>query len=151
MALDQVPLVSLNAPAVACQVFDGEGILIHFDRGHYFSVKGAGASMIELLQERPASAGEIGSMLALRFGLDPDYAREVAGRFLGELLAENLVVPAATEGMRPKVPNEGPPSSSPGAERFEEPSLVKYTDLEDLLVLDPIHDVMVTGWPPPAH
>ena len=30
---------------------------------------------------------------------------------------------------------------------FEEPKLEKYSDMEDLLLLDPIHDVEDEGWP----
>jgi hypothetical protein len=28
-----------------------------------------------------------------------------------------------------------------------DPKLEKYTDMEDLLLLDPIHDVQEVGWP----
>ena len=30
---------------------------------------------------------------------------------------------------------------------YESPCLESYTDMEDLLLLDPIHDVGKTGWP----
>ena len=40
----------------------------------------------------------------------------------------------------------GPPASKPD---FQEPALQKYTDMEDLLLLDPIHEVDDTGWPNP--
>ena len=30
---------------------------------------------------------------------------------------------------------------------YEHPVLQKYTDMEDLLLLDPIHDVDEAGWP----
>ena len=33
---------------------------------------------------------------------------------------------------------------------FETPVLEKYTDMAELLLLDPIHDVDATGWPHPA-
>jgi hypothetical protein len=31
--------------------------------------------------------------------------------------------------------------------KFEAPVLQKYTDMQDLLLLDPIHDTDETGWP----
>ena len=30
---------------------------------------------------------------------------------------------------------------------FEAPSLEKYTDMQDLVLLDPVHEVDQTGWP----
>jgi hypothetical protein len=39
------------------------------------------------------------------------------------------------------------PPSAP-KERFEEPALEGFTDLEDLLLLDPVHEVEPSrGWP----
>ena len=39
--------------------------------------------------------------------------------------------------------------TDPGIERlsFEAPILHKYTDMQDLLLLDPIHEVDEAGWP----
>jgi hypothetical protein len=34
-----------------------------------------------------------------------------------------------------------------GKSPFEMPKLSKYTDMEDLLALDPIHEVDEMGWP----
>jgi hypothetical protein len=33
---------------------------------------------------------------------------------------------------------------------FEPPLLEKFTDMEDLLLLDPVHEVDGRGWPHPA-
>jgi len=33
--------------------------------------------------------------------------------------------------------------------RFQPPTLNKYTDMRDMLLLDPIHDVGESGWPVP--
>ena len=32
---------------------------------------------------------------------------------------------------------------------FVAPALTRYTDVKDLLVLDPVHDVDEMGWPTP--
>jgi hypothetical protein len=34
-------------------------------------------------------------------------------------------------------------------QEFSRPILTKYTDMKELLLLDPIHEVDETGWPNP--
>jgi hypothetical protein len=137
----------VNAPKVACQTFDGEVLLIHFERGHYYSATGCAARLIELV-ELGLSESEVGRALMREYGLENDRARQVASRFLEQLISDELFTVAAD----PRADERVAPSSvrlAPGTttKAFEEPLLSKYTDLEDLLVLDPVHDVMMTGWP----
>lgn len=134
---------SLNAAQVACQVLDGEAIVIHFERGHYYSGAGSAALLLELLSEG-SSVAELGSALVGRFGLAPEHAARVIVAFLERLRAEELIVPTpATAATR----SANTADVATTASSFEEPRLVKYTDLEDLLILDPIHEVMLSGWP----
>jgi hypothetical protein len=37
-----------------------------------------------------------------------------------------------------------------GTAEFHAPVLQVYSDMQDLLLLDPIHEVDATGWPMPA-
>jgi len=152
MTLPQPTKFHFDEPAVACQIMDGEAIVIHFDRGDYFSVKGSGAFLLGLL-ERGRGSSELASALSQRFGVELESASRVVSSFLAQLLEEGLVVESAGDAS-----TAASFSASPGSEvetarelEFEPPLLVKYTDLQDLLVLDPIHDVILTGWPPAHH
>jgi hypothetical protein len=42
-----------------------------------------------------------------------------------------------------------PDAASNGSKTFEPPLLEKYTDMQDLVLLDPVHEVDSTGWPAP--
>jgi hypothetical protein len=132
----------LNAAKVACQVLDGEAIVIHFERGHYYSAAGSGALLLGLLSEG-SSVAELGSALVRRFELEPEQAACAVVTFLRQLWAEELLVTiSAGAAERSASPTDLTPMTS-----FEEPRLVKYTDLEDLLILDPVHEVMLSAWP----
>ena len=134
---------ALNPAKVACQVFDGEAIVIHFERGHYFSATGSAALLLALLSDG-SSMAELRSLLVRRFGLEVEHAARVVATFWQQLAGEELLV--ATPG----VTAEGSASAAdptPIATFFEEPLLVKHTELEDLLLLDPIHEVMLSAWP----
>jgi Coenzyme PQQ synthesis protein D (PqqD) len=63
-------------------------------------------------------------------------------RFARELVAEDLV--AETDVAEPR----GVATLSATGSPYEPPVLEKYTDMQELLALDPVHDVEVArGWP----
>ena len=68
---------------------------------------------------------------------------------MAQLQQEQLIAP--DERVAFSASDEPSASSSPsvatGRLAFEAPVLAKYTDMAQLLVLDPIHDVDETGWP----
>lgn len=132
--------VRINAEAAACQIIDGEAVLIHFDSGRYFSSLGSGSEIIRLL-ELGHGVDQITAAFGRHYGAGSDRIADAIRGFVDELLSENLFVAS-------------PSGSAPGAEpvlhvgaEFEPPKLEKYSELEDLLKLDPIHDVDPAGWP----
>ena len=133
----------LSSPRVAMQVIDGEAILIDFERGNYFSARGLGCALLRHFV-LGFTLTELGESLEQR-GRDREQLTLQASRYLRKLVDEELVAPspdlAGPRGDVPDIPYEPP--------EVEEPELVKYTDLADLLLLDPIHDVDEQGWPPP--
>jgi hypothetical protein len=61
--------------------------------------------------------------------------------FVTELIAEGLVV-EASDRERGELP-----ALDVGDGRLDVPLIEKFTDMEDLLLLDPVHDVDARGWP----
>jgi hypothetical protein len=56
------------------------------------------------------------------------------------IIANTIITPGAINHQESAIGNEKP--------KFEKPILEKFTDMEDLLLLDPIHEVDVdAGWP----
>ncbi len=144
----------INAPAVASQVIAGEAILIHFDSGRYYTVEGSGADVLLWLEEG-RSVFEIVSAWAPFSGAERGAIENAVDGFVRTLLDEGLVV-AVEEAKEPSVPTAGrvstqsaPPTTIAARAAFVAPALVTYTDLEELLRLDPIHDVDDAGWPLP--
>ena len=132
----------INGDQVAHEVIEGEAILINFTTGSYFSLEGSGGRVWEGLAAGPASASTLANSLAAVVAVEPAALRETLARFLEELQQEGLV--AATDRVaQPLAPGALEDSPRP----FEAPILRKYTDLEALLLLDPIHDALPSGWP----
>jgi hypothetical protein len=133
---------TLNEPTVASQLIDGETILIHFDHGRYYSASGLGSELLELLllQQTPK---KLAGLLVAQYSLEPSVAEESVARYVETLLGESLIVPDA----RPRAPGNEPLDVRFASKVFEPPVLEMHAELEDLLRLDPLHDVDETGWP----
>jgi len=131
-------------PEVIHQTIDGEVILVHLARGTYHSLRGSGAFLFDPLV-RGASRADLAAMLSA--GTDGELSRIEAAvaRFVEDLWRDGLIVAAVDEaGGDGAVAASSTPSTK---QPFEEPRLETFTDLQDLLLTDPIHDVEPPGWP----
>ena len=135
----------LNEPLVASQEIDGETILIHFDSGRYFCANPTGSAIVAQLR-LGASIAETGESLHARYVIDEPAAKQAVAGFVEVLFAEGLIVPDAV------VTSPAAATTKVDGDRlpFQHPELQKFDDLQDLLMLDPIHDVDQAGWPMPA-
>lgn len=131
----------IDREAVSSDFLEGEVVAIHLGTGIYYSLRGPAAVLWQALAQ-PADAVQLGTILAAQFGVTPAQAEQDATLFLFRLEAEGLVRPAASGG---------PPAAVPVAAAvlpYAPPQLERFSDLQDLLLLDPIHDVGAEGWPP---
>ena len=136
----------VNAPDVLHETIDGEVVLVNMKSGAYYSIDKVGAAIWELLADG-TSTDHITEVLTRRFKGDRDAIAESVARLLASFRDEELVVADTEPGERTATsmnPDTPVPASRP---RFEEPVLQKYTDMQQLLLLDPIHEVDETGWP----
>ena len=134
----------VNSPRVIFENIDGELILVHMEKGAYYTTDEIGAELWGLIDMR-CSVSEMCDALRSRYDADPRVIEHAVSAFLGRLVEEDLVSngESSSPGARP----ESPP---PGEKRpFRPPVLQSYRDMQDMLSLDPIHDVEAAGWPVP--
>jgi hypothetical protein len=132
----------VNRPKVIFEAFEDETVLINLDSGNYYSFSGSAA----LIWDRIISGESIASVIKYlqeRFGNAADIGLSVED-FIRKLVDENLIVKDSNE--TGKNVKQGK-VEIPMLARFERPVLQKYSDMQDLLLLDPIHEVDETGWP----
>ncbi len=129
------------APQVVREVFDDEVIIINMESGNYFSLNATGAYVWSLIEAGFAVDVIVGRVRSDFEGADAFAAQSVKD-LLDQMLREGLIVPGAGPAPTPS------PVSNPATKKpFETPTLAVYTDMQELLLLDPIHDVDETGWP----
>jgi hypothetical protein len=136
---------TVNKPQVVYEPFDNEVVIMNLGSGNYYSTDKVGAEIWQSIVQGIA-LDDINDSIARRYDrTGAEIAREV-NRFSDELQQENLIIP--TQGDEIKVPGSATPHWN-GNEKleFEPPALHKYTDMKDMLLLDPIHEVDESGWP----
>ncbi len=114
---------------------------MNLSSGHYFSSQGSGGELWALI-EAGVTERQMVDFLLLRYGLDDVSARTGVTSFL-EQLREYELVQATADLPTPAGPVEA------AATPYAAPLLNVYSDMQDLLLLDPIHDVSEAGWPMP--
>ena len=132
----------VNEPSVISEVIDGETIVLNFDSGHYFSLNSV-ASAIWGHLAHGGTVKPLVAMLTARYGLEPGSMNDVVTGFVARLETEGLVRRAMNG---PSADGEPDLEGALGGE-FLLPDFEKFTDMEQLLLLDPIHEVTDAGWP----
>jgi hypothetical protein len=135
----------VNAPHVIAETIGGETIIVHLSTGCYFSLGGSAPAIWEQLAAgMPVDA--VRQQLSARYDADDAELEAAVARIVDELQREELIV--ADSGENGAAPAATSASDAP-AERapFEQPTLSKFTDMQDIILLDPVHEVDARGWP----
>jgi hypothetical protein len=139
----------INSPHVVAETLDGEATIVDLESGTYYALNESGSFIWEQLTLGSEPA-EVADGLASTYELDPDRATEAVEGLLTELSGHGLIVPAqdgASNGSTPAAVNG---ASAGGGGAYAAPQLSIYTDMQELLLLDPIHEVDESGWPSQA-
>ena len=124
---------------IVADVFADETVLINVEKGLYFSMQGSATQIwqaFDMPQEVPAAVA------ALASGLSPAQREEVAAT-VAKMIEHELLIEA-----------EAPPAGdgtallSLAAGAYVVPVLSVFSDLAELIAIDPVHEVDEgAGWP----
>jgi hypothetical protein len=136
----------VNSPRVMYETIEGEVIVIDLTTGSYYSLRASGAEIWHAL-ERGLPEEEIADAVAVRYdGADAEISAAVS-KLLHELREEGLIESSNGTGDVAPAVAASPAEDDRPRERFEPPVLEKHTDMQDLILLDPVHEVDARGWP----
>ena len=127
---------------VLWEAFEDEVVVINLDNGCYYALDAVGGVVFDLLAVG-LPAGEVVDRLVRSYEGERDTMRAEVDAFAGRLLDAGVL--RARDGAAPAEPlaDDVPTAKEP----FRAPQIRSYTDMQDLLMIDPIHDVDETGWP----
>lgn len=133
--------ICVNASHVVYETIDGETILIHLGTGKYFSLDGVGSEVWALLAAG-SSRENLLAPAADRYLGDPDDIETGLSSLLADLFREGLLVEGFAEAAAE------PLGFPPGQVPFVAPVLLVYDDMQEFMLVDPLHDVdAATTWP----
>ena len=132
---------------VVSDIIDGEAIMLQRKYGDYFSTDGVGGLIWQWIGEGQ-SRSQILNKLNARFSASLAEIATAVDSFLANLVAHKLVR-EIVEGDKLAIESLIEPQTNPDAE-FVRPTLHVYSDIRNMVLLDPIHDVDENvGWPTP--
>jgi hypothetical protein len=130
----------INAPAVISEPMEDEVVVINLDNGCYYNLNKTAAHIWNFLDQgysmksiasyaKKFYPGETESIRSdfetfLRRLIDEQLVREIEGRNGGEIHADGF-----------------------DGRAYEKPDFEKFSDMQEMLLLDPIHEVSDEGWP----
>jgi hypothetical protein len=122
----------IRTPQVVHETVDGEVVAIDFTTGSYFSLRGPAEAAWSALQgDATTDLTAVVDAVGARFADDAEAGH--VGAFLDHLVDEGLLERAGEATGQ---------DGGTGALVAE-----KFTDMEELILLDPVHDVSEAGWP----
>ncbi len=126
---------------VMAEVLDGEAVIIDMASGRYHAAAGVAGTVWEAVTAGRSLDGIMTDVRRFHSGVPEDAADQVT-RFLDSLAAAGLAVAVEADDA-PPARDDAAPRISP----WRPPTLESHDDLQDLLLLDPVHEVTEAGWP----
>lgn len=138
------PYYRLAGPQVIHELVAGEVVIINLATGAYYSLDGVGATIWSTLLDGADEAAILAAVLRRYSGDEATIAGSVRS-LLGQLVAQDLIAPG--NAAPAPMPGDASPVPAAAPRPFVPPVLHTYTDMQELIALDPIHEVDDTGWP----
>jgi hypothetical protein len=146
---DMTARFRINTPHVVAETLDGEATIVDLDSGTYYALNESGSLIWDgLIAGTPAS--EVATALVRTYELDSDDATLIVQDLVKKLAEAKLIVEASEPSQNGATAGSAQSSSNGSRRQYAEPELSAYTDMQELLLLDPIHEVDESGWPSQA-
>jgi hypothetical protein len=138
----------INKPDVIYESFDNEVVIIDFETGSYYSLDKVGTDIWRFIEDG-ATTTEIVEAMTRRYKGTPEHIETAVSQLMAKLQQKNLIVPdeAKQPGSERKPNTQIEMNLKTEKLGFDTPILQAFTDMQELLLLDPIHEVDETGWP----
>ena len=129
-------VLGVNRELATWRIVEDEAVVVHAETSEYFSLNPSGTFLWRLLVEAPRTHEELADELAGRYQRGRDAAGAEVKALLEKLTELGLVTGAAPDpGDRPEAPGlDLPAPSRSELELYEPPDIVKFGDLETLIL-----------------
>ena len=147
--MDSTSGYTISRPQIIREQFDEEVVIVDLETGSYYALGGAGGEIWSAL-ESGASQQQIVEQMKRNYSDEPETIETAVIRLLDELQQETLIAPrplCADDGLSTPNVQDATMQEPAQCTAWQTPVLQKFTDMQALLLLDPIHEVDSSGWP----
>jgi len=131
----------VNEPEVIFEEFGDEIVAVNLDTGIYYSLRRS-ACEIWLSLKSPNNINQILDLILEKYEGKADEIDAHIHQFIDRLITLNLVK-MSTETA--EIKSQTNPLATKSV--FLPPEIDIFSDMQDILLLDPVHDVDESGWP----
>jgi hypothetical protein len=137
----------INTPNVVAETVDGETTIVDLEKGVYYALNESGSLIWDgVISGLPQP--EVAGVVTRTFGIADEEADRAVGDLIGLLAEAGLIVENGSTASNGTPAAADLPAAANGARTgYVEPKLSTYTDMQELLLLDPIHETDDAGWP----
>ncbi len=130
----------VNDPHVVAEIVDGEVVVVDLRSGFYYSLVGT-ASFVWTALAAGKTLAETQHAVKAAYDQTEESLKDALAIFTGQLVHEGLLRPSSRDTASGVLPV---PASRAV---YHRPVVEKFTDMKEFLLVDPIHEVNVRGWP----
>jgi hypothetical protein len=135
--------IHIDRGKAAFDKLDGEVIIVDVHTGLYFNLQGSAVAIWEAIECGMTFDG-LRTSIAASYDGDPAAIAAAVDEMVATFTAAGILV------SQPEPPTITRAAEPPGERiAFTPPVVERFDDVQDLLTLDPIHDVAEFGWPRP--
>jgi hypothetical protein len=144
--MDVVDTWSAKESGVIHQEFDGEVVVIDLASGNYFSLPDSAGVLWRQMVQGPCTAQSLIATLVGKYDVEQARAAEDVLAFLADLERDGLAVRSTGAAHAPaSVPAD---TAQSARAPYSAPKATAFRDLQELFLLDPVHEVDPSaGWP----
>jgi hypothetical protein len=135
---------SANEPNVVAEHFGAETVIVNLETGVYYNLRGTAHDVWTMVVDSGFSTEDAVRAMHANHMTDAATIGRDVDEFIDSLLRENLIT--RSDG---RVATDRPSDPADAQAEWVRPVLEIFSDLKDILLLDPVHDVDEHGWPNP--
>jgi len=129
---------------IAFERLDGEVILVSLASGKYFNFNGTASDVFWLIEQGvPRNQWEV---LLSRHFKNSDSVKHDIDVLVSKLLSARIISQSSTDPVSLREIEYELPNDYQ-RDNWIEPELAEFSDLKDLILVDPVHDTSLEGWP----
>ncbi|NHZ86172.1 MAG: PqqD family peptide modification chaperone [Planctomycetia bacterium] len=147
--MESQKLYKIDRSNIVFETFDTEVVIINLDNGNYYSYDGLGVDIWGLLKDQ-VSINDLNKWIIKKYSQEsPSEIKKMIRLSIIELESENLIISSESHNDVNKHANQKDLENFITIDKrdFKYPVLQRYTDMQDFLLVDPIHEIDYEKWP----